>query len=159
MPPGRPGPRLLVTRAADLYAADLNAVNADGVRQNALEGYGHHKPSLAPAVKEERRALLQHADDEGPYPNIRSLGSSQELRVGDGLLRLLAPARETAHPAISEPPAPARRVNSTHNHLDRGSAACFSEHGGVRTRLPMDDHRLVHLSTTLASLSYQRATI
>jgi hypothetical protein len=112
VPPGRPGPRLLVTRATDLYAADLNAVNADGVRQNALEGYGHHKPSLAPAVKEERRALLQHADDEGPYPNIRSLGSSQELRVGDGLLRLLAPARETAHPAISEPAAPARRLNS-----------------------------------------------
>jgi hypothetical protein len=58
---------LLVARAADLYAVD--AVNGWG--QNALEGYGRSKYSLAPAVEEERRAQLKHAYDEGPHPNAR----------------------------------------------------------------------------------------
>ena len=57
---------LLVARAADLYA--VNAVRGG---RNALEGYGRRKPSLAPAVLEERRALLKHAFDEGPHPNAR----------------------------------------------------------------------------------------
>ena len=56
---------LLVARAADLYA--VNAVFG----RNALEGYGYNKPSLTPAVLEERRALLKHAYDEGPHPNAR----------------------------------------------------------------------------------------
>jgi hypothetical protein len=57
---------LLVAQAADLYAA--NAVYGG---LNALEGYGRRKPSLAPAVMEERRAQLKHAFDEGPHPNAR----------------------------------------------------------------------------------------
>ena len=57
---------LLVARAADLYA--VNAVFGTG--RNALEGYGRYS-SLAPAVLEERRALLKHAYDEGPHPNAR----------------------------------------------------------------------------------------
>ena len=58
---------LLVARAADVYAVD--AVNGTG--QNALEGYGSSKLSLAPTVLEERRAMLKHAYDEGPHPNAR----------------------------------------------------------------------------------------
>ena len=57
---------LLVAQAADLYA-----VNAVYGGQNALEGYGHYKNNLTPAVLEERRALLKHAYDEGPHPNAR----------------------------------------------------------------------------------------
>jgi hypothetical protein len=34
--------------------------------------YGQHAdPPLTPAVLEERRALLQHAYEEGPHPNAR----------------------------------------------------------------------------------------
>ena len=47
--------------------ADLLSVNNYG--QSVLEGYG---PNLTtPAVLEQRRALLQHAYDEGPHPNAR----------------------------------------------------------------------------------------
>ena len=57
---------LLLSKAADLYAP----MPYDG--RNALEWYGDSVyPPLAPAVLEERRAMLQHAYDEGPHPNAR----------------------------------------------------------------------------------------
>ena len=38
--------------------------------RTALQWYGEYADSpLSPAVLEERRALLQHAYDEGPHPN------------------------------------------------------------------------------------------
>ena len=36
-----------------------------------MYGQGATRPPLSPAVLEERRALLQHAYDEGPHPNAR----------------------------------------------------------------------------------------
>ena len=58
---------LLLSKGADLYAI----MSPDG--RTALQWYGQHKanPHLTPAVLEERRALLQHAYDEGPHPNAR----------------------------------------------------------------------------------------
>ena len=48
--------------------ADLLSVSNDGT--SVLEGYGRWV-NLTPAVLEQRRALLQHAYDEGPHPNAR----------------------------------------------------------------------------------------
>jgi hypothetical protein len=57
---------LLLSKAADLYAL----IPENG--RTALQCYGEYaRPPLAPAVLEERRALLQHAYDEGPHPNAR----------------------------------------------------------------------------------------
>jgi hypothetical protein len=57
---------LLLSKGADLYAL----MACDGL--TALQWYGRHaNPLLSPAVFEERRALLQHAYDEGPHPNAR----------------------------------------------------------------------------------------
>ena len=57
---------LLLSKAADLYAP----MPGDG--RTALQWYGQFAdPDLSPAVLEERRALLQHAYDEGPHPNAR----------------------------------------------------------------------------------------
>ena len=58
---------LLLSKGTDLYAI----MSPDG--RTALQWYGQHKanPHLTPAVLEERRALLQHAYDEGPHPNAR----------------------------------------------------------------------------------------
>ena len=57
---------LLLSKAADLYAP-----MPDNGR-TALQVYGQYAyPRLTPAVLEERRALLQHAYDEGPHPNAR----------------------------------------------------------------------------------------
>ena len=57
---------LLLSKAADLYATMLNG------GRTALQRYGQLAyPPLSPAVLEERRALLQHAYDEGPHPNAR----------------------------------------------------------------------------------------
>ena len=54
---------LLLSKGADLYA-----LMADG--HTALQWYGDSvHPPLTPAVLEQRRALLQHAYDEGPHPN------------------------------------------------------------------------------------------
>jgi Ankyrin repeats (many copies) len=56
----------LLTRGADLYAL------MPGGERNTLQRYGEFaRPPLSPAVLEERRALLQHAYDEGPQPNAR----------------------------------------------------------------------------------------
>ena len=49
--------------------ADLLSVNNAG--ESVLEGYGRGANPLTPAVLEQRRALLQHAYDEGPHPNAR----------------------------------------------------------------------------------------
>jgi len=50
--------------------ADLLSVNNDG--RLVLEGYCDWvNPRPTPAVLEQRRALLQHAYDEGPHPNAR----------------------------------------------------------------------------------------
>ena len=58
---------LLLSKGADLHA--LTPVD-DG--RTALQMYGEDvNPPLSPAVLEERRALLQHAYDEGPHPNAR----------------------------------------------------------------------------------------
>ena len=54
----------LLTRGADLYAL------MPGGERNTLQMYGRHV-NLAPAVLEERLALLQHTYDEGPHPNAR----------------------------------------------------------------------------------------
>ena len=55
---------LLLSKAADLYAL----VPEDG--SNALQEFGECVyPPLTLAVLEERRALLQHAYEEGPHPN------------------------------------------------------------------------------------------
>ena len=57
---------LLLSKGADLYAL----MPRDG--RTALQRYGEGVyPDLSPAVLEERRALLQHAYDEGPHPNAR----------------------------------------------------------------------------------------
>ena len=57
---------LLLSKAADLYAL----MPYDG--RTALQMYGQvANPPLTPAVLEERRALLQHAYDEGPHPKAR----------------------------------------------------------------------------------------
>jgi hypothetical protein len=57
---------LMLSKGADLYA--LMPFNG----RTALQMYGQHaNPRLSPAVLEERRALLQHAYDEGPHPNAR----------------------------------------------------------------------------------------
>ena len=57
---------LILSKAADQYAL----MPWDG--QTALQRYGERAiPPLSPAVLEERRALLQHAYDEGPHPNAR----------------------------------------------------------------------------------------
>ena len=57
---------LLLSKAADLYAR----MPFNG--RTALQMYGEFAyPKLSPAVLEERRALLQHAYDEGPHPNAR----------------------------------------------------------------------------------------
>ena len=57
---------LLLSKAADIYA-----LMPDGGR-TALQCYGEEvNPPLTPAVLKERRALLQHAYDEGPHPNAR----------------------------------------------------------------------------------------
>ena len=57
---------LLLSKATDLYAT----MPEDG--RTALQMYGQCAyPPLTPAVLEERRALLQHAYDEGPHPNAR----------------------------------------------------------------------------------------
>ena len=158
------------------YDADLyGPLPQDG--RNALQLYGEEicnrehgaygdNLQLTPAVLEERRALLQHAYDEGPHPNAffsspkqRSLGSPLAVHAGHGLQRLPPPARETAHPADSEPPVAARLVNSTRDHLDRGSAEGISEHGGVRARRHLAHHRLIHLSnSTIASSSQVKST-
>ena len=55
---------LLLSKAADLYAPMPHD------KRTALQWYGFNTP-LAPAVLEERRALLQQAYDEGPHPNAR----------------------------------------------------------------------------------------
>jgi len=55
---------LLLSKAADLYALDPI------YGRTALQWYGRHV-DLTPAVLEGRRALLQHAYDEGPHPNAR----------------------------------------------------------------------------------------
>ena len=59
----------LLSKGADLYALMNNG-------RTALQVYGAHvtygedvRPPLAPAVLEERLALLKHAYDEGPHPN------------------------------------------------------------------------------------------
>ena len=50
--------------------ADLLSVTNSG--ESVLEGYGRWlRPPLTPAVLKQRRALLQHAYDEGPHPNAR----------------------------------------------------------------------------------------
>ena len=54
---------LLLSKGADLYAT----MPIDG--RTALQCYGDNNPHLTPAVLEQRRALLQHAYDEGPHPN------------------------------------------------------------------------------------------
>ena len=55
----------LISQKADLLSVDNNG-------QSVLEDYGSWAhPPLAPAVLEQRRALLQHAYDEGPHPNAR----------------------------------------------------------------------------------------
>ena len=55
---------LLLSKAADLYAL----IPENG--RTALQCYGEYaRPPLAPAVLEERRALLKHSYDEGPHPN------------------------------------------------------------------------------------------
>ena len=57
---------LLLSKAADLYAL----MPHDG--RTALQWYGQFADAhLNPAVLEQRRALLQHAYDEGPHPNAR----------------------------------------------------------------------------------------
>ena len=55
----------LISQRADLLSVDNNG-------RSVLEGYGGWaiRP-LTPAVLEQRRALLQHAYDEGPHPNAR----------------------------------------------------------------------------------------
>ena len=50
--------------------SDLLSVNNDG--ESVIERYGRYAyPIPTPAVLEQRRALLQHAYDEGPHPNAR----------------------------------------------------------------------------------------
>ena len=57
---------LLLSKGADLYALMPYGGGT------ALQWYGGDvRPLLTPAVLEERRALLQHAYDEGPHPNAR----------------------------------------------------------------------------------------
>jgi Ankyrin repeats (3 copies) len=57
---------LLLSKAADLYAP----MPRDG--RTALQLYGLlANTPLTPAVLRKRRALLQHAYDEGPHPNAR----------------------------------------------------------------------------------------
>ena len=59
---------LLISKGADLYAA----MPHDELTNSALQWYGQRAdPPLNPAVLAERRALLQHAYDEGPHPNAR----------------------------------------------------------------------------------------
>ena len=53
----------LISQKADL-------LSVDNYGRSVLEGYGGWV-SLTPAVLEQRRALLQHAYDEGPHPNAR----------------------------------------------------------------------------------------
>ena len=57
---------LLLSKAADLHAL------MPFIGCTALLCYGQFaEPPLSPAVLKERRALLQHAYDEGPHPNAR----------------------------------------------------------------------------------------
>ena len=56
---------LLLSKGADLYEPMPFG------RRTALQRYGEWADLLTPTVLEGRRALLQHAYDEGPHPNAR----------------------------------------------------------------------------------------
>ena len=60
-----PASLYLISQKADLLSVDNHG-------QSVLEDYGSWANHLlTPAVLEKRRALLQHAYDEGPHPNAR----------------------------------------------------------------------------------------